>query len=109
DGVKLAERVSGTSSFAHGAAYCMAVERMMGVEVTEKAAAIRTLVLELERIYNHIGDIGNMCAGTALSVGYMKGAVIKERIMQLNERLTGSRYLRGVNVVGGVTTDVFAK
>jgi Ni,Fe-hydrogenase III large subunit/Ni,Fe-hydrogenase III component G len=108
EGVKLAERVSGTSSFAHGAAYCMAVERMMDVKITEKAAAVRTLVLELERLYNHIGDIGNMCAGTAFAVGYMNGASIKERLMQLNERLTGSRYLRGLTVVGGVTKDVFA-
>jgi Ni,Fe-hydrogenase III large subunit/Ni,Fe-hydrogenase III component G len=107
EGAKLAERVSGTSSFSHSAAYCMAVERMMGTEITEKAAAVRTLVLELERLYNHIGDIGNMCAGTAMALGYMKGAIIKERLMQLNERLTGSRYLRGLNVVGGVTKDVF--
>jgi len=109
DGVRLAERVSGTSSFSHGAAYCMAVERMMGIEITEKAAAVRTLVLELERLYNHIGDIGNMCAGTGLAVGYAKGAVIKERLMQLNERLTESRYLRGVNIVGGVTRDIYAQ
>ncbi len=109
EGVKLAERISGTSSFSHGAAYCMAVERMMDIEITEKAAAVRTLVLELERLYNHIGDIGNMCAGTGLAVGYMNGAVIKEQLMQLNERLTGSRYLRGLNVVGGVTKDVFAQ
>ena len=109
EGAKLAERVSGTSSFSHGAAYCMAVERMMGIEITEKAAAVRTLVLELERLYNHVGDIGNMCAGTALALGYMKGAVIKERLMQLNERLAGSRYLRGLNVVGGVTKDVFER
>lgn len=109
EGVKLAERVSGTSSFAHGAAYCMAVERMTGVELTEKAAAVRTLVLELERLYNHIGDIGNMCAGTAFALGYMKGAIIKERLMQLNERLTGSRYLRGLNTLGGVTRDVFSQ
>jgi Ni,Fe-hydrogenase III large subunit/Ni,Fe-hydrogenase III component G len=109
DGVKLAERVSGTSSFSHGAAYCMAVERMTGTEISEKAAAVRTLLTELERVYNHIGDMGNMCAGTALAVGYMKGAVIKEQLMQLNERLTGSRYLRGANVAGGVVKDVFAQ
>ncbi|HSQ78086.1 MAG TPA: NADH-quinone oxidoreductase subunit C, partial [Nitrospirota bacterium] len=59
EGVKLAERVSGTSSFSHGAAYCMAVERMTGTQISEKAAAVRTLLLELERLYNHIGDIGN--------------------------------------------------
>jgi Ni,Fe-hydrogenase III large subunit/Ni,Fe-hydrogenase III component G len=108
EGVRLAERVSGTSSFAHGAAYCMAVERMLGLELSEKAAAVRTLALELERLYNHIGDIGNLCAGTALAVGYMNGAVIKERLMQLNERISGSRYLRGLTVVGGVSRDILS-
>ena len=108
EGVKLAERVSGTSSFSHSVAYCMAVERMAGIEIPEKAKAIRTLVLELERLYNHIGDIGNMCAGTGLAVGYAKGALIKERLMQLNARLSESRYLRGINVLGGVTKDIFS-
>ena len=108
EGVKLAERVSGTSSFSHSSAYCNAVERMTGIEITENAKAVRTLLLELERLYNHIGDIGNICAGTGLAVGYARGAVIKERLMQLNERLTGSRYLRGINVIGGVKKDIFS-
>lgn len=107
EGVRLAERVSGTSSFSHSVAYCMAVEKMAGIVLTEKAKAVRTLLLELERLYNHIGDIGNMCAGTGLAVGYAKGAVIKEQLMQLNETLTGSRYLRGINTIGGVTKDIF--
>jgi Ni,Fe-hydrogenase III large subunit/Ni,Fe-hydrogenase III component G len=109
EGVRLAERVSGTSSFSHSAAYCMAVERMAGIDLTEKAKAVRTLLLELERLYNHIGDIGNMCAGTGFAVGYAKGAVIKESLMQLNERLTESRYLRGINAIGGVKRDIFLK
>ncbi|TFG35499.1 MAG: hypothetical protein E4H45_02740 [Nitrospirales bacterium] len=107
EGVKLAERVSGTSSFSHSAAYCMAVERMASIVLTEKAEAVRTLFLELERLYNHIGDIGNMCAGSGLAVGYAKGAVIKERLMQLNEMLTGNRYLRGINTIVGVNRDAF--
>ncbi len=107
EGLKLAERVSGTSSFSHSSAYCMAVERMMGIELTENAKAIRTLLLELERLYNHIGDIGNMCAGTGLAVGYAKGAILKEWLIQLNERSTGSRYLRGINAIGGVRKDIF--
>jgi coenzyme F420-reducing hydrogenase gamma subunit len=45
----------------------MAVERMAGIEITENAKAARTLLLELERLYNHIGDIGNMCAGTGVA------------------------------------------
>ncbi|MEC4676509.1 MAG: NADH-quinone oxidoreductase subunit F, partial [Nitrospirota bacterium] len=75
----------------------------------EKASAVRTILLELERLYNHIGDIGNMCAGTGVAVGNSYGAVIKEELLQLNERLTGSRYLRGINIIGGVTGDVFLK
>ena len=106
EGIKLAERVSGTSSFSHSAAYCMAVEKIAGIALTEKAKAVRTLLLELERLHNHIGDIGNMCAGTGLAVGYAKGAVMKEHLMQLNERLTGSRYLRGINTIGGVSRDI---
>ncbi|MEC4675576.1 MAG: NADH-quinone oxidoreductase subunit C, partial [Nitrospirota bacterium] len=81
DGVRLAERVSGTSSFSHSAAYCMAVERMAGIGITEKASAVRTILLELERLYNHIGDIGNMCAGTGVAVGNSYGAVIKEELL----------------------------
>lgn len=107
EGVNLAERVSGTSSFSHSSAYCMAVEGMAGIEISENAKAIRTLLLELERLYNHIGDIGNMCAGTGLAAGYAKGAIIKEKLQQLNERVTGSRYLRGINVIGGVKKDIF--
>ena len=104
-GVRLAERVSGVSSFAHSAAYCMALERMSGTLLPARAAAIRTLLLEMERLYNHVGDIGNMCAGTGFAVGYAQGASLKERLMALNERLTGSRYLRGVNAPGGVLAD----
>ncbi|MDA8091300.1 MAG: NADH-quinone oxidoreductase subunit C [Nitrospiraceae bacterium] len=105
NGVKLAERISGVSSFSHSTAYCMALERMAGTTLPVRASAIRTLLLEMERLYNHIGDIGNMCAGTGFAVGYARGASLKEKIMALNEQLTGSRYLRGVNIPGGVAVD----
>ena len=80
-GVALSERVSGVSSFSHSTAYCLAVERMAGIEAPSRAKAARTLLMELERLYNHIGDIGNMCAGTGLAVGYARGAVLKETLM----------------------------
>jgi Ni,Fe-hydrogenase III large subunit/Ni,Fe-hydrogenase III component G len=108
-GVALAERVSGVSSFSHSTAYALAVERMAGIQIPEKAMAVRTILLELERIYNHIGDIGNMCAGTGLAVGNQRGAVIKEKLLCLNQRLTGSRFLRGVNMIGGVSQDILKK
>ena len=107
EGVELSERISGVSSFSHSCAYCIAVERMAEIEITPLAKAVRTLLIELERLYNHIGDIGNLCAGTGVAVGYAKGALLKEALMALNNKLTGSRYLRGINAVGGVTRDIF--
>jgi len=108
-GVLLSERISGTSSFSHSTAYCLAVEDMSEIMIPERAKAIRTLLLELERLYNHIGDIGNMCAGTGLQVGNQWGAYIKEKLMRLNKRITGHRYLRGINKIGGVTKDILAE
>lgn len=105
-GVLLSERVSGTSSFSHSTAYCLAVEDLCNIDIPERAKAIRTILLELERLYNHIGDIGNMCAGTGLQVGNQYGAYIKEKLMRLNHKITGHRYLRGINKIGGVTKDI---
>jgi Ni,Fe-hydrogenase III large subunit/Ni,Fe-hydrogenase III component G len=103
--VFLAERISGDSSFAHAVAFCHCMERLSGCEVPRRAAVIRTMLLELERLYNHTGDIG----GILLDVGFSAGAAVafelKERLLQLNELLTGSRLLRGVAAIGGVRRD----
>ena len=106
DGVSLAEKVSGDTSFGHGLAYCEAVERLMDIAVPPRARYLRTLFLELERIHNHIGDVGAICNDAAYALALAHGGRIKERVMQLNDRLTGSRFLRGVNVVGGSAIDL---
>lgn len=104
--VFLAERVSGDNSVAHAAAFCQAVEKIAGIEIPVRAKYIRTVLLELERIYNHMGDI----AGIATDVGYYAGAAhanrLKENMLQLNEALTGSRLLRGMNTAGGIRRDI---
>ena len=103
--VFLAERISGDSSFAHAVAFCHCMERLSGCDVPLRAAVIRTMLLELERLYNHTGDIGAIL----LDVGFAAGAAVafelKERFLQLNELLTGSRLLRGVAAIGGVRRD----
>ena len=106
NGVALAEKVSGDTSLGHSLCYCQAVETLMGIEVPPRARYLRTLFLELERLHNHIGDVGAICNDTAYAVAHAHCGRLKERIMQLNDRLTGSRFLRRVNVVGGVATDV---
>lgn len=107
-GVYLAERISGDSSAAHSTAYCQAVEKAAKVSVPERAEYMRTIYLEMERIYCHLGDVGGIALDTAFNVGAQHAYVLRERMMQLNERVSGSRLLRSVNRVGGIRRDVSA-
>jgi Ni,Fe-hydrogenase III large subunit/Ni,Fe-hydrogenase III component G len=104
-GVRLAESISGDSSFAHATAFCHAVERVAGVEAPARARAWRTMCLELERIYNHIADIGAIATDVAFVVANAHAMRLKERVLRLNEQLTGSRLLRGMAALGGVRFD----
>jgi Ni,Fe-hydrogenase III large subunit len=104
-GVRLAESISGDSSFAHATAFCHAVERAAGVEAPPRARALRTLCLELERIYNHVGDMGAICTDVAFATANMHAMRLKERVLRVNELLTGNRLLRGMACLGGVRYD----
>jgi Ni,Fe-hydrogenase III large subunit len=106
DGAALAERVSGDTTVGHGLAYCQAVETLLALEVPRRARFLRSLCLELERLHNHLGDVGAICNDTAYALAHAHCGWMKERLMQLNDRLAGSRFLRGVMRVGGVGVDV---
>ena len=95
-GVRLAESISGDSSFAHATAFCHAVERAANVEAPPRARALRTVCLELERVYNHIADIGAIATDVAFVVANAHAMRLKERVLRLNEQLTGNRLLRGM-------------
>lgn len=101
-GWQLAEKVSGDSSFAHSLAFCQAVERLVGINPPRRARYWRALLLELERLYNHIADVGALIHDMAFDLIASRVAVHREGLVQLNARLTGSRLLRGVNRPGGV-------
>jgi Ni,Fe-hydrogenase III large subunit/Ni,Fe-hydrogenase III component G len=104
-GVRLAESISGDSSFAHATAFCHAVERAANVEAPPRACTLRTICLELERIYNHIADIGAIATDVAFVVANAHAMRLKEQVLRLNEQLTGNRLLRGMNCLGGVRFD----
>ncbi len=104
-GVTLAESISGDSSFAHATAFCHAVERAANVEAPPRARALRSICLELERIYNHIADIGAIATDVAFVVANAHAMRLKERVLRLNEELTGNRLLRGMTALGGVRRD----
>jgi Ni,Fe-hydrogenase III large subunit/Ni,Fe-hydrogenase III component G len=104
--VFLAERISGDNSAAHSTAFCQAVEKIAGMDIPPRAKYIRTILLELERIYNHLGDIAGIATDVAYPFGAAHASKLKEQVMQLNEKVTGSRLLRGMNTIGGVRRDI---
>ncbi|HVX66802.1 MAG TPA: hypothetical protein VHA11_09385, partial [Bryobacteraceae bacterium] len=103
--VFLAESISGDSSFSHGVAFCQAVERAAGIEVPPRAHALRTVLLELERLYNHVADIGAIATDVGFGVANMHAGRLRENLLGLNEELTGSRLLRAMTCIGGVRRD----
>jgi Ni,Fe-hydrogenase III large subunit/Ni,Fe-hydrogenase III component G len=104
-GVRLAESISGDSSFAHATAFCHAVERAAGVAAPPRACFLRSICLELERLYNHIADIGAICTDVAFVTANMHALRLRERVLRTNEQLTGNRLLRGMACLGGVRFD----
>jgi Ni,Fe-hydrogenase III large subunit/Ni,Fe-hydrogenase III component G len=105
-GVTLAERISGDSSIAHALAFSMAIERCAGIEVPKRAAYIRVVLQELERLYNHIADVGAICTDTGFAIANAHALRLREDVLRLNEYLSGHRLLRGTIVPGGVAMDL---
>src|SRR6267142_1325610 len=105
DGVALAERVSGDTTVGHALAYCQAVEAAAGVTAPIRARWLRLVLLELERLYNHVGDVGMILNDTGFAVAHAHCFRIRERLLRLNKRVTGNRLLRGGVIVGGVGRD----
>jgi Ni,Fe-hydrogenase III large subunit len=106
DAFYVAERICGVCSLAHGLGYAEALEQIAGAHAPPRARLIRSIALELERLYNHVGDVGNICAGASFHYGAAAGMRLKERLQQLNEQIAGNRFLRGLVVPGGVRLDL---
>jgi Ni,Fe-hydrogenase III large subunit/Ni,Fe-hydrogenase III component G len=106
EGVELAERISGDTTIGHSLAYCQAVEALAGCEIPERAKFLRVILLEMERLYNHIADFGAICNDTGFAAAHSHCFRIRERLLRLNKRLTGSRLLHGGVIPGGVGHDL---
>jgi Ni,Fe-hydrogenase III large subunit/Ni,Fe-hydrogenase III component G len=94
DGWMLAEQVSGDSSFAHGLAYCRAVERLTETQAPPAAELLRGVFLELERIHNHVADVAALAEDVALERLSSDLSIVREELLRLNKRVAGHRYLR---------------
>lgn len=102
-GLELAERVSGDTSIGHGLAFCQAVEDAMDQPVAEDVARRRAILRELERLYNHITDIGAMCNDVAHGILNAHAHRAREQLLRINDQVTGHRLLRGAIGPGTAT------
>jgi Ni,Fe-hydrogenase III large subunit len=88
-----AQRACAACAVTNTVAYAQACEAALGLDPDRELRRVRTLLLELERVYNHLHDISAICAGVGFAPGTMAYAALKERAQRLNQRLTGHRFL----------------
>lgn len=106
EAVKIFECISGDTAFGYSLAFCQGVEKIFGETAPLRAQFLRAIFLELERIYNHANDIGGIALDAGFSFPAQFASLIKEMILQLNEKICGCRYLKRINVIGGVKQDI---
>ena len=102
DGCRLAARISGDSAVAFSWAYCIALESQWRVELPRRAQWLRALALELERIANHLGDLGALGNDAGFAFGLAQFSRLKERVLRATESALGQRYPMDWVVPGGV-------
>lgn len=106
DGVQLAGRISGDSTVAYSWAYCMALESAWKWRVPERALWLRALMLERERIANHLGDLGGIGNDAGFSFGLTQFMMLKEQWVRLNKSLFGHRFMMDCVIAGGTNCDI---
>jgi Ni,Fe-hydrogenase III large subunit/Ni,Fe-hydrogenase III component G len=102
---RLAGRISGDSTVAYAWAYAMAAESIAGFEVPPRAAWLRALLLERERVANHLGDLGALGNDAALAFGLAQFSRLREQWLRANGESFGHRLLMDRIVPGGVAVD----
>jgi NADH-quinone oxidoreductase subunit D len=89
-------------------AYCLAVERLLGIEdrIPERASVIRVLLMELNRISSHLGGIGPLGLELGASTVFIYGMREREKVLDLFELITGLRMNHAFIRPGGVSQDL---
>jgi Ni,Fe-hydrogenase III large subunit len=103
---RLAARVSGDSAVAFSWAYCQALEGMTGVETPARASWLRALFLELERVANHLGDLGALGNDAGFAFGLSQFSRLKEQLLRACQEALGERYLMNAIEPGGTRQDL---
>jgi Ni,Fe-hydrogenase III large subunit len=102
----LAGRVSGDSTVAFSLAYARAIEDALGVQAPPRALWLRALMAELERLANHLGDIGAVCNDAALPIMHAHCGWLREQVLRAAQACFGHRLMMDRVVPGGVLRDL---
>ncbi|MDI3468466.1 MAG: Hydrogenase-4 component G [Pseudolabrys sp.] len=103
---RLAGRISGDSTVAYALAFARAVEAAAGTEAPPRAVYLRGLMAELERVANHLGDIGAICNDASFPLMLAQCGVLRERVLRVSELCFGHRLMMDGVVPGGVARDI---
>jgi Ni,Fe-hydrogenase III large subunit len=103
---RLAGRVSGDATVAHAWAACMAMERAAEIAIPPRAASLRGLLAERERVINHLWDLGALCNDVAFTFGYYQFGRLREMWLRDNHAWFGHRLLMDRIIPGGVEADI---
>jgi len=102
----VAETIAGDASIGHALAYCTALEALSGARVSIRAHAIRGIALELERLANHVGDLGALCNDVAFLPGASYLGRLRGEFLNLTLEICGNRFGRNLLRPGGVLFDI---
>lgn len=105
-GVRLAGRTSGDSTLAYSLAFSSAVEDACAVKPPDRAVWLRALMAEIERLANHLGDVGAVCNDASFPLMHAHCGMLRERVLRTADACFGHRLMRDFVVPGGVTCDL---
>lgn len=103
---RLAGRVSGDSTVAYALAFARAVEAATGIEPPPRAVWLRALMAELERIANHVGDVGAVCNDASFAIMQAHTAALRERVLRTVAECFAHRLMMDRIVPGGLSVDL---
>ena len=103
---RLAGRTSGDSTVAYALAFAHAVERACGAQVPARAIHLRALMAEIERVANHLGDIGAICNDASFSIMHAQCGILREHTLRAADACFGHRLMMDAVVPGGVALDL---
>lgn len=105
-GAQLAGRVSGDSTVAYAYAFSRAAETALDLAVPDRAVFLRALLAELERLANHLGDIGAICNDASFALMHAHCGILRESVLRAADATFGHRLMRGIIVPGGISRDI---